>query len=119
MVCHNPAKMGENMAITAINVGGREYNLACDDGQEEHLQRLASMVDERVCELAARMGGRNGGRLGENMGLLLAAITIADELFENKQQIVNEGGYSEGAVVAALNEIASRMETIAERVEMR
>lgn len=97
------------MAIVAIKVNGREYNLACDDGQEEHLRHLADEVDGRVRALSARMGGR----IGENMGLLLAAVTMADELVEKKQENQN---YDEGAVMAALNEIANRMETIAERV---
>jgi cell division protein ZapA len=103
------------MAIVAINISGREYQLACDDGQEEHLGFLANEVDGRVRALSAQMGGR----LNESMGLLLAAITMADELVENKRQIANPVGYNEGAVVAALNEIANRMETIAERKEMR
>jgi cell division protein ZapA len=97
------------MAIVAIKVNGREYNLACDDGQEEHLRHLADEVDGRVRALSARMGGQ----IGENMGLLLAAVTMADELIEKKQENLN---YDEGAVMAALNEIANRMETIAERV---
>jgi cell division protein ZapA len=102
-------KIGGNMAIVAINVGGREYNLACDDGQEEHLCRLADEVDGRMRSLSERMGGR----LSENMGLLLTAITMADELIENKRQITNYGNYDEASVVSALGEIAERMENMA------
>jgi len=108
--------MGEkNMAIVAINVGGRDYNLACDDGQEGHLRLLAADVDGRVRELAGQMGGN----LSESMGLLLAAITMADELVENKRQMAHSGGYDEHALASTLNEIAGRMEMIADSVEIR
>lgn len=96
------------MAIVSIIIAGREYQLACDDGQEEHLRRLADDVDARIQELSARMGGH----LHENMGLLLATITMADELIEKQQQISSQISYDEGAVVDALNEIANRMETL-------
>jgi cell division protein ZapA len=122
------------MAIVTVKIGGREYHLACDDGQEEHLRLLADDVDDRVRDLNMRMGGN----AGEVMGFLLAAITMADELLENKKEIEkltaekariaslvghnNEHGseyYHSEAVAVTLEEIAERIERIAERVEMR
>jgi cell division protein ZapA len=121
------------MAVVSIKIGGREYHLACDDGQEEHLRLLADDVDERVRDLTARMGGSTG----EVMALLLAAITMADELIENKREIEKlsanvrpfsavpaesgESGavYSETAMATTLDEIAERIEKIAQRIEMR
>ena len=125
------------MAIVGVKIGGREYHLACDDGQEEHLRLLADDVDDRVRDLVSRMGGNTG----EVMGFLLAAITMADELIENKREIerlssevrqliaiVDNGGqladvYNEGniedAVAVTLEEIAQRIENIAQRIEMR
>ncbi len=121
------------MAIVAVKIGGREYHLACDDGQEEHLRLLADDVDDRVRDLTARMGGNTG----EVMGLLLAAITMADEVIENKKEIekitaekariasligsVEQAPeyYNSEAVAVTLEEIAERIERIAERVEIR
>lgn len=121
------------MSIVGVKIGGREYHLACDDGQEEHLRLLADDVDERVRDLTSRMGGN----AGEVMGLLLAAITMADELVENKKEIekissraqqfsaLADAGdpsgtvYTEEAVAITLEEIAERIERIAERAEMR
>lgn len=44
------------MAQVTVQVNGREYKLACDDGQEGHLSTLASYVDERVREIAQGAG---------------------------------------------------------------
>lgn len=121
------------MAIVGVKIGGREYHLACDDGQEEHLRLLADDVDDRVRDLVSRMGGNTG----EVMGLLLAAVTMADELIENKREIerlssgarqfsalvegngASEAVYTEAAVAVTLEEIAERIERIAERMEIR
>lgn len=121
------------MAVVSLKINGREYHLASDDGQEEHLRLLADEVDERVRDLASRMGGN----IGEVMGLLLASITMADELIENKKEIERlaanvrpfaaapaEAGaqgpvYTESAMATTLDEIAQRIEKIAERIEMR
>ncbi len=121
------------MAIVSVKINNREYHLACDDGQEEHLRLLADDVDERVRDLVSRMGGNTG----EVMGFLLAAITMADELIENKREIEKlssgsrqfaallEGGgesgavYTEDAMAVTLDEIAERIERIAQRIEIR
>ncbi len=121
------------MTTVGVKIGGREYYLACDDGQEEQLRLLADDVDDRVRDLSLRMGGN----VGEIMGLLLTAITMADELIENKKEIdklstevrylssILQGEAPQGlleaqnAVADTIEEIARRIETIAERVEMR
>ncbi len=121
------------MTIVNIKINGREYHLACDDGQEEHLRLLADDVDERVRDLTSRMGGNTG----EVMGFLLAAITMADEIIDNKREIeklsaaaryvpaASESGatsetvYTEDAMAVTLDEIAERIERIAERIEIR
>lgn len=121
------------MATVGVKIGGREYYLACDDGQEEQLRLLADDVDDRVRDLSLRMGGN----VGEVMGLLLTAITMSDELFESKREnekLSEEVRYlssilqgevpqemldAQNSVASTIEEIAQRIETIAELVEMR
>jgi cell division protein ZapA len=125
------------MAIVHIRIHGREYDIACDDGQEEHLRFLADEVDERVRALAYNMGGNPG----EAMGLLLTSLTMADELIESKREIeritaeVRRIGTLvdddkklmsetrmveiENAMATTLEEIASRIERIADQAELR
>ncbi len=71
------------MAIVHIRVNGRDYDIACDDGQEEQLRLLADEVDDRVRALVFSMGNHPG----EAMALLLASLTMADEIIENKKEI--------------------------------
>lgn len=125
--------------MTALNirVNGREYHIACDDGQEEHLRLLADEVDERLRELAIRMGGS----ANEMMLFVLSSLTIADELLELKreherskkeikmlkQELSEFGGGQdeshlaevEQAMAITLEDIARRIETIAQTIEIR
>ena len=63
------------MAQVSITINGRGYQIACDDGQEEHLRRLAAYVDRRVAELVAAMG-----QIGDQRLLVMASLLVADEL---------------------------------------
>lgn len=118
------------MAVVHIRINNKLYDLACDDGQEEQLRLLADEVDERVQALVYRMGGNPG----DAMALLLTALTMADEINENKKEIhrLNSGlgpvepapseqrmAQIEAAMAVTLEEIAQRIEKIADQVEMR
>lgn len=127
------------MAVVRIRINGREYDLACDDGQEEHLRHLAEEVDGRVRALG--MGTLNNP--GEVMCLLLASLTMADELLETRgrtaapqdhaaeqariaaQQERERAAHErqlaemEMAMAATLDDIAVRIEKIAEQIEIR
>jgi cell division protein ZapA len=105
------------MAQTDVIINGREYRIACDDGQEEHLQQLARYVDGRVAELAASVG-----QLGEARLLVMASLLIADELSEAFAELQGRehNGTAETAaerMVALTDALAARIETIAARLE--
>lgn len=125
------------MATVAVRINGKEYPIACDDGQEEHLQSLALDLNERIGQLQYQMGGNPG----EVMGLLLAGLMMSDEVTENTKEIERLQGEvrrltqavgqarppldagrmveMERAMVDTLNEITHRIEKIAEQVEVR
>jgi cell division protein ZapA len=63
------------MGQVSVPVNGRSFTIACDDGQETRIRRLAQYVDAKVGEFAGRLG-----QVGEARLLLLAALAIADEL---------------------------------------
>ncbi len=124
------------MAVVHIRIHGREYDVACDDGQEEHLRFLADEVDERVRSLGFGMSNNPG----EAMSLLLAALTMGDEIVENKREIKELAGQVkrlvaqaaedkkpaqpdrmveiESAMAVTLEEIALKIEKIADRIEI-
>ena len=63
------------MAQVDIQIGGRQYELACRDGEEDHLRSLARLLDHKAANVSQSMGGLNEAR-----HLLLAALLLADEL---------------------------------------
>jgi cell division protein ZapA len=70
------------MAQTEILVNDRSYKVACQDGQEERLLRLAAHLDREAQTLV-----RDLGQIGEQRLLLLAALTVCDELFEARASL--------------------------------
>ena len=104
------------MAQVDVSVNGQSYRIACEDGQEDRLVDLAAMVDEKVLGLVNQIG-----QVGSNRLLVMAALIIADELVDLK----NEAGSSQELkdninqqdTVFALQEITKRIENIADQVE--
>ena len=104
------------MAQVDVSVNGQSYRIACEDGQEDRLVDLAAMVDEKVLGLVNQIG-----QVGSNRLLVMAALVIADELVDLK----NEAGSSQELkdnsnqqdTVLVLQEIIKRIENIADQVE--
>jgi len=65
------------MAKVSIDINGRKYALGCDDGEEERLLRLGQKLDDRVKMLANQFG-----QIGDIRLLVMAGITLTDELDE-------------------------------------
>ena len=65
------------MGEVAITINGRTYRLGAEPGQEPRLRALADHVRAKVAELSAQFGHAGDERL-----LLMAAMTIADELLD-------------------------------------
>jgi cell division protein ZapA len=63
------------MSQINITINGRIYEIACDDGQEDHLARLGTYIDSKVTELAGSVGQVGDARL-----LVMASLLLADEL---------------------------------------
>lgn len=100
------------MGQVAIILNGRTYQIACDDGQEDHVRTLAAMVDRRIQELAGTVG-----QVGDLRLLVMASLLIADEVLELEEQIDETkrlpGGSATEAQTAAL---ADMMESLATRI---
>ncbi len=65
------------MAQVAITLNDRTYRLVCDDGEEDRLVELAGYVKAKVEQLRAELG-----HVGDERLMLMAALMIADELFD-------------------------------------
>jgi cell division protein ZapA len=103
------------MANIEVEVAGRRYDVACRDGEEEHLRALAAVVDRRAHDAAAAVGG-----LTETRQLLFAALLIADDLKETRNGMgLPDPGPAplDPAVAEALERLASQVENLAETLE--
>ncbi len=110
------------MAQVSVTINGRAYQIACDDGQEDHLRQLAGYIDRRVSELVAAMG-----QIGDMRLLVMVSLLIADELSEVTRQFDESRKTSDDArskaskadaqAASALEGIAARIEDIAARLE--
>jgi cell division protein ZapA len=116
------------MPLVNVMVNERSYAIACDEGQEEHLRKLAAHVDAKARELL-----KSAGQPGEQRLLLMTALTIADEYFDTRaelerraQEIAQTTGAHENTVAriaeteheaaAMLNTAATRIDEVAARL---
>ncbi|MFP7570469.1 cell division protein ZapA [Marivita sp. S2033] len=57
-----------------INIGGRSFDVACQDGEEKYLLSAARMLDTEAQVLAQQVG-----RIPEARMLLMAGLMLADK----------------------------------------
>ncbi len=58
-----------------VTINGRQYRMACEDGQEMRLLRLAESLESRIETLRGKFGEIGDARL-----TVMAALTVCDEL---------------------------------------
>ena len=105
-----------------VTINGRQYRMACEEGQETRLLRLAESLESRVENLRGKFGEIGDARL-----TVMAALTVADELQDAGQRIraleeelaalrdvrvvaADRARATQSAVAAALNSAADRIE---------
>lgn len=117
------------MPQVVVTINTRSYAVACGDGEEEHLMRLAALVDERVTALA-----REVGQVGDARLLLMASLLMADDMEQAETRALDAeaeiaGARQAGADVADkaaeaeanaaqfVERLAQRVEAIAQRLQ--
>jgi cell division protein ZapA len=112
------------MAQLNVTINDRQYRMACEDGQEDHLRQLCLDLDRRIDELRGKVGEIGDARL-----IVMAALTVADELAEAGNRIgrleqelatlrnarvaaSDRSQSAQAAIVDALNSAAGRIEAL-------
>lgn len=62
------------MPEVEIHIGGRSFEVACQEGEAHYLQSAAKMLDDEAQVLANQIG-----RIPENRMLLMAGLMLADK----------------------------------------
>jgi cell division protein ZapA len=112
------------MPQVTVTINGRQFRMACEDGQESHLLRLAQDLDQRIEKLRATFG-----EIGDTRLTVMAALTVADELADTSGKLrrleedlaslqdaraasAERADATQAAVAAALNSAAERIEQV-------
>jgi cell division protein ZapA len=106
-----------DMAQVSVTIDGRKYRLACNEGEEARLESLAGVIDDKIGEMRAAFG-----EIGDQRLVIMAALTIADNLAEARDAAAAERQRSVAAeqraqaIASSLDELGSRLESIAARL---
>jgi cell division protein ZapA len=73
------------MSQVTLTVGPRSYTVNCADGEEDHIARLAAMIDEKYALLGAARTPQ------ESQNIFFAALFLADELAEARRTAAKSG----------------------------
>jgi cell division protein ZapA len=112
------------MSQVTVTINGRQFRMACEDGQESHLLRLAQDLDQRIERLRGTFG-----EIGDTRLTVMAALTVADELADTSGKMrrleeepaalqdaraaaAERADATQAAVAAALNSAAERIEQV-------
>lgn len=118
------------MSQLTVTVNNRAYDMSCEDGQEEHLRKLAEDLDRRVRDLSVSLGSVGDSRL-----LVIAGLLIADELSDSRGEVValkrkcanltsevtrleEARAKDDHSVGETLNHAATRIETLARKLQL-
>ena len=110
------------MSHINVTINGRQYRMACEEGQEVRLLKLAESLETRVDALRGRFGEIGDARL-----TVMAALTVCDELLDTNARLraveeelsslrdvrsaaVDRAKATQAAVANALNAAAERIE---------
>ena len=70
------------MSHISVTINGRQYRMACEEGQEVRLLKLAESFESRIGSLRGKFG-----EIGDARWTVMAALTVADELMDANQRI--------------------------------
>lgn len=65
-----------------VEINGRKYRMACEEGQQKHLIGLAERFNDHVEQLKGAVG-----EIGDNRLTVMAGIAVVDELAEAERRI--------------------------------
>ena len=121
------------MAEVRISIGGRGFDVACQDGEEEFLRTAAALLDAEATILVDQVG-----RLPEARMLLMAGLMLADKTAAMEEELRGKAAEiyrlkAEGTleperievpviptdVSETLAELAARAESLADAAEER
>ncbi|MEM1318576.1 MAG: cell division protein ZapA [Pseudomonadota bacterium] len=70
------------MPQVAVQINGKTYRMACEEGQEAHLLDLAQRFDRTINELKGSFG-----EIGDQRLTVMAGVFVTDEMVSLQQRV--------------------------------
>lgn len=122
---------GEAMAQVSVTINGKIYRMACEDGQEAHLQGLAQRIDDIIHSLRGSFG-----EIGDQRLTVMAAVMVMDELTETQRKlksleaenrslretraaVIERRDQVEAEIARRIDEAVSRIDGLAQALESK
>ena len=70
------------MSQVTIKIGGRSFDVVCQEGEENYLKTAAAMLDEEAQKLESA-----GARITESRMLLMAGLLLADRIAASEEKL--------------------------------
>ncbi len=99
------------MSNVSLTIGGRNFTVACAQGEEKHIRGLGASIDSKL----TAMGGMSGQ--SETRMLLFAALLLADELHEAEAKTDSPLKSQEESSPDLLPQLTERLDGLAARLE--
>jgi cell division protein ZapA len=117
------------MAEVSVEINGRKYRMACEDGQETHLSSLAARFNTYIDDYKGAFG-----EIGDNRLTVMAGIAVVDQLVETERKLAEarreleemtragsavavEAEQMEAKFAAKLSDVTRRIESIATAID--
>jgi cell division protein ZapA len=104
----------------SITIRGRQYQIACDDGQEAHVARLGRYLDQQ----AEQVQKTTKNTFSDALLLVMVGLLVADELSDAtadaERSVKAQAAARSKAdtdIAAAISSLAQRVEAVAAQVE--
>tara|TARA_B100001245_G_C22875281_1_gene420905 strand:+ start:1184 stop:1540 length:357 start_codon:yes stop_codon:yes gene_type:complete len=116
------------MAQVTVNIDGKAYRMAREEGQEDHLTDLAGRFDRYVSHLKSQFG-----EIGDLRLTVMSGIMVMDELHEVQSKLrgleaeletlkktrdnaLTKAEKTDSDLAVALTEVTGRIEAIAQKL---
>ena len=100
------------MTQVTVTVGGRDFDVACRDGEEPYLRAAASLLDAEAATLLQHMG-----RMPETTMLLMSGLMLADKTAAQEDRL-KRAEEKLAAREARIEELEDRPAPEPERIEV-
>jgi cell division protein ZapA len=98
------------MAQVDLFIAGRNYQIACREGEEENLKAAARLVDAKSREALSGLG-----TLSESRQLLFASLLLADQIVDNQRGM--PPAPTDPVIAERVAAFAERLEALANSLE--